>query len=58
MSHSHIDEKGILHKCYHECKQTFTQWGFWIGLTVSFPAEHFLWEKVWPFTELTKLLGL
>jgi hypothetical protein len=29
-----------------------------IGTTVGFPLEHFLYEKVWPFTLLTKFLGL
>jgi hypothetical protein len=33
-------------------------WGFWIGLTIGFPLELFLWEKVWPFARLTSVLGL
>ncbi len=31
---------------------------FWLGISLSFPIEHFIWEKVWPFSVLTKLLGL
>jgi hypothetical protein len=47
--HTHVDEHGILVKCYHECKNTLAQASFWIGVTVSFPIEHFIWEHVWPF---------
>jgi hypothetical protein len=46
------------HTCYHKCRTVFTDWGFWIGVTVSFPLEHFLWERVWPFSWITKLIGL
>jgi hypothetical protein len=56
--HDHTDSKGIIHKCYHECREVFAQWGFWIGVTVSFPIEHFIWEKVPPFKYLTTLIGL
>lgn len=56
--HYHKDEKGILHRCYHECKQVVTQWGFWIGVTVSFPIEHFIWEKLPGFSHISRMLGL
>jgi hypothetical protein len=32
--------------------------GFWIGLTVGFPLEHFVWEKIPPFKFITVWLGL
>ena len=57
-AHEHIDEHGFVHKCYHKCKNVLKDTGFWIGVTVSFPLEHFLWEKVWPFSWLTGLMGL
>lgn len=57
-THVHKDKKGVLHVCYHKCRTVFTDWGFWIGVTVSFPLEHFLWEQVWPFSWITKLIGL
>lgn len=31
---------------------------FWLGISLSFPIEHFIWEKVWPLCLLTRLLGL
>jgi hypothetical protein len=58
VGHTHVDEKGIIHKCYHECKSTFKQSGFWLGVTVSFPLEHFLYEKVFPFYLITQWMGL
>lgn len=56
--HYHMDEYGTLVKCYHACKSTFFSLGFWAGLTLGFPVEHWLWEKVWPFTLITEWLGL
>ncbi len=56
--HEHVDSRGIVHKCYHECKTTFREWGFWIGVTVSFPLEHALYTHVWPFTIVGRLFGL
>ena len=56
--HTHMDERGVIHRCYHECKQVFTQAGFWIGVTVSFPLEHFIWTKVPGFMYISKLMGL
>jgi hypothetical protein len=31
---------------------------FILGTTIGFPIEHILYDKVWPFTLVTKLLGL
>lgn len=31
---------------------------FWVGVSLSFPLEHFFWEKLWPMRLLTRLLGL
>lgn len=31
---------------------------FWLGVSLSFPIEHLIWEKLWPFDLLTRLLGL
>ncbi len=56
--HTHLDEYGVLRKCYHRCKTLLTKWEFYAGITFSFPLEHLLWEKVWPFNLLTKWLGL
>ena len=47
--HYHTNEQGLLVKCYHSCAELLTKWQFWAGLTLGFPLEHFLWEKVWPF---------
>jgi hypothetical protein len=58
--HFHTDERGVLVACYHQCKnwgnQILGAWQFWLGVTVSFPIEHFIWEKVWPFKLFTEFL--
>lgn len=56
--HHHFDQQGVLIKCYHECKSLLTDWRFFAGITLSFPLEHFLWEKVWPFSWITAAMGL
>lgn len=56
--HHHVDEHGLVVKCYHECKSILTDWRFIAGMTLSFPFEHFLYEHIWPFTILTKFLEL
>ena len=56
-AHQHIDEQGLIVKCYHQCKTLFS-WQFWMGTTLGFPLEHFLYEKVWPFKLITVWLGL
>ena len=56
--HTHVAPDGSLVKCYHACKSVVASPAFWIGTTISFPFEHYLYEKVWPFTILTDFLGL
>ena len=56
--HTHYTESGILIRCYHKSRAAVLSVGFWVGLTMGFPVEHFLYEKVWPFTLITKLLNL
>ncbi len=56
--HTHSDENGLIVKCYHQTKTALLSFGFWLGLTLGFPVEHFLWEKIWPFKLLTRYLGL
>ena len=55
--HTHTTEHGIAVKCYHECKSVFTDWKFIIGVTLSFPIEHALWELT-PLHYITAWLGL
>lgn len=55
-SHTHTDERGALVKCYHQCVALLTNWQFWLGLTLGFPLEHYLWTKVWPFYEISRLI--
>lgn len=52
------EERGKVIKCFHKCKNVLTSVSFWVGLTLGFPLEHLLWEKVWPFHLITKLMGL
>lgn len=56
--HYHKDESGFFVKCYHGTRSLLTDYAFWVGLTIGFPLEHFLWTKVWPFYELAELMGL
>lgn len=56
--HYHLDQKGFAHRCYHRCKNLVADWSFWFGLTVGFPIEHWLWEKVPLFVYITRWLGL
>lgn len=56
--HYHTDSDGVLVKCYHQCKTVLLMPSFWIGATLSFPLEHLIWEKLWPFNILTHFLGL
>ena len=56
--HYHKDNDGILHRCYHSCRTVVSSWQFWLGMTLGFPFEHYLWEKVWGFRMVTEWLGL
>lgn len=56
--HYHRTEEGKLSKCYHVCKNIITDYKFWMVTTLSFPLEHAIWDKVWPFTLITHFLGL
>lgn len=51
------NEDGRLVKCFHECRTLLTDYKFWIGLTISFPFEHWLWECT-PLSVVTRWLGL
>lgn len=56
--HTHVTPKGKVVTCYHKCKNTLTDASFWIGVTVSYPLEHALWEHLWPFSLLAELIGM
>lgn len=56
--HYHYNKEGILIRCYRHCSSLFTDYRFWIGVTISYPLEHFLWEHVWPFKLVMHFLGL
>ena len=45
--HTHVDGQGVMHKCYHNCKNVLTDYAFWIGMTIGFPIEHFLWGHIY-----------
>lgn len=55
--HEHVTKDGFVVKCYHECRSLFTDWRFILGITISYPFEHFIWEHIWPFMLLTQLLN-
>jgi len=47
-----------LQRCFHKCQATVKDVSFWIGITIAFPLEHALWEKVPPLRALAQWLGL
>jgi hypothetical protein len=58
--HYHLTEQGILVKCYHKTS-VFVKHpvvSFVLGTMISFPLEHWIYEKCYPFTLITKFLGL
>jgi hypothetical protein len=56
--HIHIDNQGLVHYCYHSCKNTLLSASFWLGVTLSYPLEHYLWESVPPFSYIAAYFGL
>lgn len=56
--HEHLNEHGVLVKCYHQCRSVMSNPAFWIGITISYPFEHLLWEKVPGFMHVAQLLGM
>lgn len=59
LEHYHQDGRGVWRACYHRCRVSGKEWA--IGLffwTASFPFEHLLWDKVPPFSYLTKWMGI
>lgn len=56
--HFHEDSRGMLHKCFHQCRSALSSWQFWLGMTLGFPLEHWLWEKAPGFRHITELMGL
>lgn len=55
--HTHTTDKGRVVKCYHECKNLLKSYSFWIGVTISFPIEHLVWN-VWPLNIVAKWFGV
>ena len=58
MEHYHKNEEGLLVKCYHGAKSILSEWKFWLGITISFPIEHFIWTKLPVFSHISEYLGL
>lgn len=56
--HTHKTEDGLLVKCYHNTRSVLASGSFWIGVTISYPFEHLLWEKVPGFSHIAALLGM
>lgn len=68
--HLHFNERtGKYVECFHEdeskinsamrqARQLLTNWQFWLGMTISFPIEHWLWTKLWPLAEISHYMGL
>jgi hypothetical protein len=50
--------RGSLRRTLVAMRECLLKPSFWLGVSLSFPIEHFIWEKLWPMCLLTKLLGL
>ena len=55
---SHGPRRWVFEHVSHGVRHTILRPAFWLGLTLGFPLEHLLWEKLWPFDILTRWLGL
>lgn len=58
--HTHVTKQGLVVRCYHKCKNwQLWSWQFWVGMTLGYPFEHFIWEKI-PFLAYisTHILGI
>jgi len=51
-------KSGIWGWIHQQLQTSVFNLSFWLGLTLGFPFEHFLWEHVWPFKLISKWLGL
>ena len=49
---------GLLGKSIAGMRAFLVDPSFWLGVSLSFPLEHFFWEKLWPMRLLTRFLGL
>lgn len=50
--HYHADERGFLHRCYHQTRHWLSPGflaGWIVASTITFPLEHIQWDHVWPF---------
>lgn len=56
LPHFHLDENGEIVRCYHECKSLLKTYAFWIGMTIGFPIEHFIWNHIPPFSWLGQII--
>jgi hypothetical protein len=56
--HYHKTRTGKVIECYHACKSILADYAFWVGTLVSWPLEHYLFSKVWPFKLVAKFLGI
>jgi hypothetical protein len=47
--HTHVDEKGVLHRCYHKCRSLWYVWAplIFVFQVLMFPLEHKAAEWAW-----------
>jgi len=55
--HTHVDDRGFVVKCYHETKSMLLSVSFYVGITLTFPIEHWLWEHT-PLKYIAEWMGL
>lgn len=51
--HTHTDERGFIHRCYHRCRHWLSPGflaGWLVANTITFPVEHEMWQHVWPYS--------
>jgi len=53
-----VQARGLPEKSWVTVRTFLLNPSFWLGVSLSFPLEHFFWEKLWPMYLLTRFLGL
>ena len=53
-----VQARGLPGKGWIRVRTFLLNPSFWLGVSLSFPLEHFFWEKLWPMDLLTRFLGL
>lgn len=54
--HVHVDKRGVVHRCYHACKNRWVP--ALIVASIGFPFEHWLWENAPVLQNISERMGI